>query len=98
MEMADAMAESYVLEMTAILNNDSVKVLDNAYSSYLSHDASREAWKDRIKFALIGFAIAVVIVVITEIFDRKVRTVREATIRDSIPVIGIIPDYMDKKR
>lgn len=95
MEMADAMAESYTIEMANILDNSSVKVLDNAYDYSLYYNAGKEAWKTRIKFALAGFAIAVLVVIACEIFDRKVRTVREATIRNNIPVIGIIPDYKE---
>ena len=95
MEIADAMAESYTIEMANILDNNSVKVLDNAYTSTLSYNAVVEAWKDRIKVTAVGFVIACLIVVACEIFDRRVRTVREATIREQIPVIGIIPDYKD---
>lgn len=94
-DMADAMAQSYTIEMTSILNNDSVKTLDNAYTAYKSVDASMNAWKNRIKYTGIGLALACLIVLASEIFDTKVRTVREATIREQIPVIGIIPDYKD---
>ena len=95
MEMADAMAQSYAIEMADILNKDSVKTLDSAYTYTLSLDASSLAWKKRIGFAVIGFILACGIVVLCEIFDKKIRTVREASIRESIPVIGIIPDYKE---
>ncbi len=93
MEIADAMAESYTIEMANILKTDAVKTLDNAHGATLSYNAQLEAWKDRIKIMLVGFAMAVMIVVIGEIFDRTVRTVREATIRNELSIIGIIPDY-----
>ena len=95
MEMADAMAQSYALEMNSILNSDSVKTLDNAYTYTKSTNAAVEAWKDRIKVTAVGFILACLLVVVCEIFDRKVRTIREASIRESIPVIGIIPDYKE---
>ena len=41
-----------------------------------------------------GFFLALVVVVY-EIFDRKVRTIREASIREQLPVIGIIPDFKE---
>ena len=87
------MAQSYAIEMNAILNLDAVKVLDTAYSANLSYNATREAWKTRIEYAFIGFVIACAIVVVGEILDNKIRTLREATIKEEIPVIGIIPDY-----
>ena len=95
MEMADAMAQSYAIEMNSILNSDSVKTLDNAYKYVKSTNATIEAWKDRAKVTAVGFVLACLLVVICEIFDRKVRTIREASIRESIPVIGIIPDYKE---
>ena len=44
---------------------------------------------------LAGFMAACFIVVVCEIFDRKIRTVREATVRQQLPVIGIIPDFKE---
>ncbi len=94
-EIADAVADSYVIEMANILKTDAVKNLDSAGLGDLSYNANIEAWKDRIKFMLAGFAFACVLVVACEVFDRKVRTIREATIREQLPVIGVIPDYKD---
>ncbi len=95
MAMADAMAQSYSIEMNSILNNDSLKILDGAYTNYQSYNAHREAWKSRIQFAILGFGLACILVIFTELFDNKIRTIREATIRNNLPVIGIIPDYKD---
>lgn len=95
MAIADAMAESYTIEMASILKTDSVKMLDNAYTYSIEYNATKEAWKKRLLFALVGFMIAFFVVVICEIVDTKVRTVREATIRNRIPVIGMIPEYKD---
>ena len=93
MAMADAAAESYAIEMSNILKTDSVKTLDNAHTTYVAYDANRQAWSNRVLAAVAGFVFASFIVVLFEIIDRKVRTVREATIRNQIPVIGIIPDF-----
>ena len=95
MEMADAMAQSYAFEMNEILNKESVKVLDTAHTYTKSYNANRQAWKNRIMAGAFGLVLACLIVVTCEIIDTKVRTVREATIRGNIPVIGIIPDYKD---
>lgn len=93
MAMADAMAQAYTIEMSNILQTDSVKVLDNAYSYYMSYNASKNAWKTRIKITLMGFAFACAAIVIFEVINKKVRTIREATIANKLPVIGVIPDY-----
>ncbi len=96
MEMADAMAQSYAFEMAEILTKDSVKVLDNAYTYEKSYDAVRGAWRGRIIIMLGGFLAACLLVIICEIYDMKVRTIREATIKHTIPVIGIIPENKEK--
>jgi capsular polysaccharide biosynthesis protein len=95
MEMADAMAQSYAIEMSDILNTDSVKTLDNAHTFDKSLDASKQAWRKRISITFVGFVLACLIVIFCEIFDRRVCTVREATISGNIPVIGVIPDYKE---
>lgn len=92
-QIADAVADSYVIEMANILKLDSVKNLDSAGLGSLSTNANLEAWKNRIKFMLGGFVIACMIVVVCELLDKKVRTVREATIRNQLPIIGVIPEY-----
>lgn len=95
MEMADAMAQSYGIEMEEILSKDSVKTLDNAYTYEKTSNATVSAWVTRIAAMVAGFLIACLVVVACEVFDRKVRTIHEASIGDSIPVIGIIPDYKE---
>ncbi len=92
-EMADAMAQSYAIEMTEILHSNSVKVLDNAYESWLSYNADTRAWLIRLIFMAAGVFVACGFIVLVEIFDTKARTVRDATLGNNLPVIGIIPDY-----
>lgn len=94
-EIADAAAESYVIEMANILKTDSVKSLDSAAEGVLSYNAVKEAWKRRFVIMLAGFALGCLFVVFCDIFDKRVRTIREATIRSELPVIGIIPDIKE---
>ncbi len=94
-EIADAVADSYVIEMANILKMDAVKNLDSADLGVLSYNASFGAWRLRIVFMIVGFVFACLFVFACEVFDRKVRTIREATIRNQVPVIGVIPDYKD---
>ncbi|MCR4792402.1 MAG: hypothetical protein K5871_06610 [Lachnospiraceae bacterium] len=96
-QMADAMAQSFALEMAGILDKNSVKVLDNAYSAPKTFNAVLHAWTVRVVAAIIGCILACCIIVIFEIFDTKVRTVRDASVRDQIPVLGIIPDFTDRE-
>lgn len=94
-QIADAAAESYVIEMANILKNDAVKSLDSATLGRLSRNARSEAWQRRIGYMFMGIILASLFIIVMEIFDNKVRTIRDATIRNQLPVIGIIPDYKD---
>lgn len=94
-EIADAAAESYVIEMANILKYDSVKLLDSASAGEMTYNAQFQALVSRVQFLIAGLVLACVFVIIFEVFDSKVRTVREATIRNQLPVIGIIPDYKE---
>ncbi len=94
-EMADAVAEAYVIEMANILKYDSVQKLDSASTGTMSYNARTQAFIYRIEFMIAGFALACIFIVACEIFGKKVRTIREATIRNQIPIIGIIPDYKE---
>ncbi|WP_034451998.1 YveK family protein [Butyrivibrio sp. AE2032] len=94
-QIADAAAESYVIEMANILKNDAVKNLDSASLGQLSSNANSEAWQRRVGFLFMGIILACLFIVFMEIFDNKVRTIRDATIRNQLPIIGIIPDYKE---
>ncbi len=94
-EIADAAAESYMIEMANILKYDAVKSLDTAELGTLSVNGKKEAFETRIKFMAVGFIFACLMIVACEVFDRKVRTLRDATIRSQLPIIGIIPDYKE---
>ena len=93
MKMADAVADAFVLEMADILGTDSVQVLDKAYTSKIALDGNVQKWKIRILAAVAGCMLTCFMIVFFEIFDRYIRTTREASIRGKLPVIGIIPEY-----
>lgn len=93
--IADAAAQSYAIEMENILKSDSVKPLDSASKGVRSVNAVLEAWKTRVKLAILGFVLACMLVVCREMFNKKVCSIREATIKNKLPIIGIIPDYKE---
>lgn len=95
MEMAQAVAEAFVMEMQNILGADAVQVLDKPYSYKQSFDATQYQWKIRIIMFVAGAVIAAVIIFLQQIFDSKASTVRECTLRDELPIIGMIPRFKD---
>lgn len=95
MEMANAVAEAFVIEMQSILGTDAVQVLDKPYTYKQYFDATKNQWMTRIVAFLAGIVLAAAIIVFGEIFDNKASTIRECTLREEIPVFGVIPRYKD---
>lgn len=95
MEMAQAVAEAFVMEMENILGTDAVQVLDKPYSYKKAFDATQNQWMIRILTFLVGAVIATGIVFLGEIFDTKASTIRECSLREEIPVFGVIPRFKD---
>lgn len=91
MEMAQAVAEAFVMEMENITGTDAVRLLDKPYAYETAFDATQNQWKIRIMTFLFGGVFAAALIVFGEIFDSKARTIRECTIGEQIPVIGVIP-------
>ena len=95
MEMSQAVAEAFTIEMENILGTDAVKLLDKPYAYKVSFDATQHQWMIRIAAFLGGLLIGAAVVVIGEIFDSRTRTIRECTMREDLPIIGVIPRYKD---
>lgn len=95
MEMAQAVSDAFTIEMENILGSDAVKPLDKPYNYKVSFDATQNQWKIRMLMFVLGAVVAAVIVVFGEIFNANTCTIRECTLHDELPIIGVIPDYKD---
>lgn len=91
MEMSQAVAEAFVMEMENILGTDIVRILDKPYAYDVAFDATQNQWKTRIIAFLFGGVFAAVMIALGEIFDSKARTIRECTLGEQLPIIGVIP-------
>ena len=95
MEMAQAVSDAFTIEMENILGSDAVKPLDKPFNYKVSFDATQNQWKIRMMMFIFGAVVAAVIVVLGEIFNSNTCTIRECTLHDELPIIGVIPDYKD---
>lgn len=93
MDMAEAVAKAFIMEIENVVGEDVVKLLDEPNDYGVAYSATRSAWKKRILATAAGVFIAVMVVIFFEIFDSKARTIRECSIRNELPIIGVIPDY-----
>ena len=93
MQMADAVAEAFVMEMENIIGTASVQILDEAYDYEVASYGNAERWKTRVLATAFGFIISCCMIVFFEIFDGYIRTIREGSIRGELPIIGVIPEF-----
>lgn len=93
MQMADAVAEAFVMEMENIIGTASVQILDEAYDYEVASYGNAERWKIRVLATAFGFIISCCMIVFFEIFDGYIRTIREGSIRGELPIIGVIPEF-----
>lgn len=95
MEMSQAVAEAFIIEMQNLLGTDDVQMLDKPYNYFVSYDATQSQWKIRLIAVLAGIVMAMAMIVVTELFDTKARSIRECSLRDELPIIGVIPECRD---
>lgn len=95
MEMSQAVAEAFIIEMQNLLGTDDVQLLDKPYNYFVAYDATQNQWKIRIIAVLAGAVISMAMIVVTEIFDTKTRSIRECSLREELPIIGVIPECRD---
>jgi len=89
--VANAIAESFVIEAQNITGDNTIQVLDKSVS------ASADGMSKKILYCMLAFLagafIPFMFIVFREIFSDSIYHVADATLDGEIPVIGIIPSY-----
>jgi capsular polysaccharide biosynthesis protein len=89
-EIANAVAEAFVIEMRSITGSDAIQVLDQASVARLKEDGVHELWKLRALFFIAGMALACAYFFVKEFFSDKIRSLRQVEIYED-KILGIIP-------
>lgn len=92
-EIANAVAKAFVVEMNSITEGENAKVLDEAYEYNKVFDGILEQKKNIIIISLIGVASAFIIVLLIAILSNKIETVNDVTLNGEIEVLGVIPNF-----
>ncbi len=95
--VANAVAESFVIEMKNITGTDAVQLLDSASDAYQSSNGFSDLWKNRIMFFVIGFVLVAAIIFVKELFSNKVRLIEQMILDENDFVLGIIPEINEDK-
>ena len=92
-DVANAMAEAYSLEMTGITGNSSVRLLDSAQTATIVYEAEKQNVLYMIIGAVAGMFIALAWITVKEIFVVNLNAISDATLFGKLEIIGIIPDF-----
>lgn len=92
-EVANAMAEAYTLEMTSITGNSSVRLLDSAQIATVVYEAEKQNMLYMAIGAAIGMFLALAWIAVKEIFVVNLNTINDATLFGKLEIIGVIPDF-----
>lgn len=92
-EVANAMAEAYTLEMTSITGNSSVRLLDSAQIATVVYEAEKQNMFYMAIGAAIGMFLALAWIAVKEIFVVNLNTINDATLFGKLEIIGVIPDF-----
>lgn len=87
--VANAVAESMIIEVQNITGNSAIQILDLANSAGIA--ASTSTFKICLIAFLIGMFIPMIIIVLRETLSDRVYRVIDAELNGSIEIIGIIP-------
>jgi capsular polysaccharide biosynthesis protein len=90
-EVANALADAFVMEAQSMTNSTSIQVLDKALTSHIYNDGFQGMLYDIILFGLVGLALCVVVVVLNVLFTNRLTSVEQLADADEDDVIGIIP-------
>ncbi len=96
-DLANAVAESFVIEMRSATGGNIVQMLDSADSSYKTSDGFRSLWKLRILFFLVGMVVAAAVIFVKELFSDRVRLIEQCALEDEDMILGILPEIREKK-
>ncbi len=90
---ANAVATSFVTEISAITGQSNIHVLDVAEDYDKIQDGTIQQWMLRILASILAFAFVSVIWVLIDVFSTKIHSVSDTSLDGELDVLGIIPEF-----
>jgi len=89
--VTNAVAETFVREVTSTTENDAIQILDAADSCTINTDGEKDILTKRLFFAIIGFVGSSAYIICTELLLNKIGSVVQCIDKDENEILGIIP-------
>lgn len=93
MKVANAVAESFVIEVRNITGTDAAQILDNANQVNISTNGRLIQMLKRVLFAFIGLIVSTVFISLRALFTTKAHSIENCTLNGELEVLGVIPRY-----
>lgn len=95
-DVANAVAESFVIEMRNITGSNAVQILDSASNSKRTYNGFVNLWKKRAIFFAAGFVLVAGVIFVRELFSNKARLAEQFAVDENDFILGIIPEADSK--
>lgn len=95
-DVANAVADSFVIEMRNITGTNAVQILDSATSAKQTYKGFASLWKRRVLFLIIGFVLVAGVIFVRELFSNKARLVEQFVVDEDDFILGIVPEADSK--
>lgn len=92
-DVANAMAEAFAMEMSSMLRNSDIQVLDAAREATKIYEAEKQNALYIALGAFAGMFLAALWIVMKEVFSVNLNTVNDGTLFGKLDVMGVIPEF-----
>lgn len=92
-QVANAVARAVVLELNSLSRYNDAKLLDEAYTYEKVFDGSNVQARNIALFALAGFMVGIIIILLMVSSTTKIESVNDVTLNGEIEILGVIPNF-----
>ncbi len=92
-EVANAVAQAFVLEIGNLTAENDIQILDTALTTKTAYNAKQTKIKTVLLTTVLGFIGCCAFVFLREIFSNKMYAPGDATDYGKLDIMGVIPDF-----
>ena len=93
-DVANAVAQAFVIEIRTITGTDAIQLLDEAKEAEVSRNGKNSIWMIRIVAFWVGALIAMAVVFFATLFSDKLRSLNQVELTGE-PILGLVPLMSD---
>lgn len=95
--VANAVADAFVLEIANLTGHNDIQTLDKATNAELYYNADSARIKTIIVITILGAIIVCMYIILKETLSTKMYMPKDATLYGTLDIIGVIPEFNQKQ-